>query len=239
MDTFESLEICAGAGGQAIGLERAGFEHAALVEIGAKACQTLRHNRPAWNVICKDVREFSAHEFQGVDLLSGGVPCPPFSIAGQQLGKNDERDMFPEAIRLAKECHPKAVMLENVRGLMGNKFAEYRDHIEASFEKIGLTGQWKLLNASDYGVPQLRPRAIFVALRKEFLDFFQWPSPNEEAAPTVALIQGFPADWDFPHKKTAAFRKVGNAFPPPVAEAMGKSIRAALSKQGKGFGKQA
>lgn len=101
---FSSIEICAGAGGQAIGLERAGFIHLALVEIEPRACETLRINRPHWNVIGPpdhdgDVRNFSAAPFRGkVDLLAGGVPCPPFSVAGKQLGHLDERDLFPEAL---------------------------------------------------------------------------------------------------------------------------------------------
>ena len=96
------IEICAGAGGQALGLEQAGFEALALVEYDADACSTLRKNRPKWNVIEGDVRAFSAKPFRGIDLFAGGVPCPPFSVAGKQLGSNDERDLFPEALRLIK-----------------------------------------------------------------------------------------------------------------------------------------
>ena len=106
-----SLEICAGAGGQALGLEQAGFEHTCLVEIEKAACETLRLNRPNWKVLEQDVRNFFARDLQGVDLLAGGVPCPPFSKAGKQLGHTDERDLFPEAIRLASECLPRAVMM--------------------------------------------------------------------------------------------------------------------------------
>ena len=95
--SYTSIEICAGAGGQAVGLEQAGFEHLALVEIEPVACNTLRLNRPKWNVINKDVKDFSSKEYNEVDLLAGGVPCPPFSIAGKQLGPLDERDLFPEA----------------------------------------------------------------------------------------------------------------------------------------------
>ena len=114
-----SIEICAGAGGQALGLEMAGFSHIALVEYEKKYCETLRKNRPKWNVICEDVRKFSGYPYYGkVDLLAGGVPCPPFSKAGKQLGSEDERDLFPEAIRLISEIKPRAVMLENVRGFL-------------------------------------------------------------------------------------------------------------------------
>ena len=91
------LEICAGAGGQSLGLEQAGFAHDLAVEIEPEACQTLRTNRPSWNVYEGDVREIDGTQYRGIDLLAGGVPCPPFSIAGKQLGKDDERDLFPFA----------------------------------------------------------------------------------------------------------------------------------------------
>ena len=308
---FTSIEICAGAGGQAFGLEQAGFDHVALVEIESIACATLSLNRPEWNVINKDIKDFSAKNYKGVDLLAGGVPCPPFSIAGKQLGQLDERDLFPEALRLVKECNPKAVMLENVRGILGIKFKEYRRHILDRLYKMGYQCDWRLVNSSDYGVSQLRPRAILVALKKEYFDYFKWPAKNEippltvgellyeemassgwenidnwklianNIAPTLvggskkhggadlgptrakqswarlgvdgkglanvppvngskemprltlkmtALIQGFPKEWQFAGKKTPAYRQVGNAFPPPVAKAMGLSIKKALKK---------
>ena len=302
---YTSIEICAGAGGQAIGLEQAGFDHVALVEIEPLACMTLRYNRPEWNVISKDVKLFSAKSYSNIDLFAGGVPCPPFSIAGKQLGNMDERDLFPEALRLVSECSPKAVMLENVRGLLSNKFSEYRKQIISELEAMGYIADWRLLNASDYGVSQLRPRAILVALKKEYYQYFSWPEKSistpisvgdllyEEmsslgwenarnwanganaVAPTIvggskkhggadlgptrsklawanlgidgrgladkppvngslvmpkltlkmtALIQGFPHEWKFVGKKTPAYRQVGNAFPPPVAKAVGQSI---------------
>jgi DNA (cytosine-5)-methyltransferase 1 len=308
---LKSLEICAGAGGQALGLEEAGFEHVALVEIEPLACQTLRTNRPKWNILQGDVRGFNASRYRGqIDLLAGGVPCPPFSIAGKQLGELDDRDLFPEAIRLIKECDPKAVLLENVKGLLDPKFKNYRESILMEIEKLGYKADWKLLNASDYGVSQLRPRAILVAIKKEYFDHFKWPEKQKEEpvsvgdllfeemsklgwenadewksmankiAPTLvggskkhggadlgptrarkgwavmgingigladeppapdfkgnpkltlkmaALVQGFPKDWQFAGKKTPAYRQVGNAFPPPVAKVVGKSILKALN----------
>lgn len=309
--SYTSIEICAGAGGQAIGLEQSGFQHLALVEIEKIACETLKLNRPKWNVINKDVKEFSAKEYKGVDLLAGGVPCPPFSVAGKQLGHLDERDLFPEALRLIKESDPKAVMLENVRGLLDIKFKEYRRHILDQLYKMGYLCDWKLVNASDYGVSQLRPRAILVALKRPYFDFFEWPSKfnsppltvgellyeemsslgwenvdnwkklANSIAPTLvggskkhggadlgptrakqswallgidgkgladsppingskvmprltlkmtALVQGFPKNWEFAGKKTPAYRQVGNAFPPPVAKAIGTSIKKALKQ---------
>lgn len=175
--TLTCIEICAGAGGQALGLEQAGFEALAHVELDRHACNTLRVNRPNWNVIESDVRNFSAHQFEGVDLLAGGVPCPPFSVAGKQLGSNDERDLFPEAIRLVTECRPKAVMLENVRGFLDAVFTDYRLHLKGQLEKLGYIASWHLVNASDFGVPQLRPRVVVVAIRKDFIKSFYPPIP--------------------------------------------------------------
>ena len=167
-----SLEICTGGGGQALGLEKAGFEHLAVVEIEHAACETLRLNRPQWNVIEGDVCNFSSKPFKGVDLLAGGVPCPPFSRAGKQLGADDERDLFPEAIRLIDECRPRAVMLENVRGILDAVFADYRKNVERQLKKLDYETEWRLLNASDFGVSQLRPRVIFVGFKKSVSDNF-------------------------------------------------------------------
>src|SRR5947209_767326 len=127
-----SLELCAGGGGQALGLEKAGFWHVALVERDAQARETLRLNRPHWKVIEgeeRDLRFFNGRYYKGVDLVAGGVPCPPFSKAGKQLGHGDERNLFPEAIRVVRESQPKAVMLENVRGLLDAVFEDYRKYI--------------------------------------------------------------------------------------------------------------
>ena len=107
------LELCAGGGGQALGLEMAGFRTEAVVEIEVKFCETLRFNRPHWNVIQQDIKTLSGKAFEGVDLIAGGVPCPPFSFAGKQLGEKDERDLFPAALRIVNEARPKAVLLEN------------------------------------------------------------------------------------------------------------------------------
>src|SRR5262249_30280278 len=114
-----AVEICAGAGGQALGFERAGLNHVALVENDRHACATLLRNRPYWNALEDDVTQWHASRYRGlVDLFAGGVPCPPFSKAGKQLGAGDDRDLFPHAMRLIRECQPQAVMLENVRGLL-------------------------------------------------------------------------------------------------------------------------
>ena len=176
------VEICAGAGGQALGLHMAGFQHVALVEYEQEYCDVLKQNMPEWNVICGDVHFFDGKPFAGIDLLAGGVPCPPFSVASKQLGKDDERDLFPEAIRLIEEIKPRAVMLENVRGLLDPKFDEYRQHILDSITNIGYRVQIQLLNASDYGVPQLRPRVIIIGIRNDEAGTFSYPKPHPEDA---------------------------------------------------------
>lgn len=378
-----SIEICAGAGGQAVGLHNAGFDHLALVEWDQHAVQTLRANVDGWpgwteeraqSIEPMDVKEFLGsrlHKSLGLgegdlDLLAGGVPCPPFSLAGKRLGRDDERDLFPDALRIVKELMPKAVMIENVRGILEppEVFIDYRNDILNELRDAGysvpevdsdllpasqdvlMRKVWRRLDASDFGVPQLRPRAILVAIRSDLLkdggpefvwpkrllggevtvaeqlektmrercgDFWdknKWGEPakpgdrtgkdvyedwleaaekaaaaGKGVAPTLvggsrkhggadlgptrakrawaamgvdamgvandreecdperdlfreagpmltveqaAIIQGFPRDWKFQGKKTARYRQVGNAFPPPVAEAVGRAIAAVL-----------
>jgi DNA (cytosine-5)-methyltransferase 1 len=307
---LSSLEICSGAGGQALGLEMAGFDHEALVEIDKSACATLKLNRPQWDVRQADVTSFNASTFRGIDLLAGGVPCPPFSKAGKQLGAEDERDLFPQAIRLVDEARPRAVLLENVRGFFDPQFDSYRSILSAQLEKLGYFCFWKLLQSSDYGVSQLRPRAILVAIEKCSAINFSWPIPKlttpqtvgellidlisekswkgaqdwkakaNTIAPTLvggskkhggpdlgptrarkawaalgvdgigivdsapdrdfegmprlttrmaARVQGFPDSWKFEGKKTPVYRQIGNAFPPPVAKAVGQQIALAIT----------
>jgi DNA (cytosine-5)-methyltransferase 1 len=182
---MHSIEFCAGAGGQALGLEQAGFKHSALVEIEADYAKTLRLNRPLWNVFTEDMNLFDGTPFKGVELLTGGLPCPPFSVAGKQLGENDERNLFPAAIRLIDEIKPKAVMIENVRGFLSPVFEEYRLFLKAEFRKLGYQIDWRLLNASDLGVPQLRPRVVIIALRSDLVDAFDWPDVLPHNPPTV------------------------------------------------------
>lgn len=172
---MQSIEFCAGAGGQALGLEQAGFNHAALVEIEADYCKTLRLNRPQWDVRNDDMSLFDGRPFKGIDLFAGGLPCPPFSVAGKQLGEKDERNLFPAAIRLVDEIRPKAIMIENVKGFLSPIFEDYRLYLKREFHKLGYHLDWRLLNASDFGVPQLRPRVVLVALKQSHVEHFSWP----------------------------------------------------------------
>ncbi len=263
------------------------------------------------------------------------MPCPPFSAAGKQLGPDDERDLFPTMLDLVSYLKPKAVMIENVRGLLEppRKFQRYRDDVIKTrlLAEGYVICDWRVVKACDYGVPQLRPRSILIAMQPQFAAHFTWPTPErgeqvtvaKALAPTMrkrfgdssagkkayarwhkaastgiaptlvggskkhggadlgptraraawrklgidarsvaddpeatknsardlystdkdgqpigprltvaqaAIIQGFPAHWRFAGRKTTAYRQVGNAFPPPVARAVGKHIIAALEK---------
>jgi DNA (cytosine-5)-methyltransferase 1 len=185
---LRSIEMCAGAGGQALGLEHAGFHHDALIEIESSYCKTLQFNRPQWNVFCRSLVDFSAEPYAGIDLLAGGLPCPPFSKAGKQHGENDERNLFPEALRLIDECRPRAVMIENVRGFLDAVFEDYRLFLKSQLRKLGYETEWRLLNASEFGVPQLRPRVVIVALYKDVASDFEWPAVAAHNPPTVGQI---------------------------------------------------
>jgi DNA (cytosine-5)-methyltransferase 1 len=303
-------EFCVGGGGQALGLEAAGYDCVSAVEVDASCCTTLRLNRPQWNVLQEDMHDVDGSRWRGVDLFAAGVPCPPFSIAGKQLGTEDDRDLFPQALRIIEQMKPSAVMLENVPGFASAKFADYRKKLQEQLQKMGFESEWQVLQAADYGVPQLRPRFILVALPKKRMALFKWPREAkrqstvgntlrdlmgvngwkgasrwaegaQDIAPTVvggskkhggpdlgptrarkqwrqlgvdglgiadqaprsdfpldglprltvrmvARVQGFPDFWKFSGKKTAAYRQVGNAFPPPVAAHVGLAIAHAL-----------
>lgn len=187
--SLSTLELCAGAGGQSLGLEQAGIGHTGLIEIDAHACATLRLNRPAWNVLEQDLTKITdVSAFKGVDIVSGGLPCPPFSKAGKQLGHNDERNLFPAAIDIVDQLRPRAVMIENVRGILDAVFEDYRKYIAGMLQKLGYVTDWRLLNASDFGVPQLRPRVVFVAIQTDYADRFTWPEPSGVPAPSVGEV---------------------------------------------------
>jgi DNA (cytosine-5)-methyltransferase 1 len=210
-----TIELCAGAGGQAIGLEQAGIEHVCLVEINKSACDTLRLNRPTWNVIEQDLNKFDGERFKGVDLISGGLPCPPFSVAGKQLGRDDERNLFPAMIRLVDQVRPRAVMIENVRGFLDAVFQDYRGYVRDELIKLGYEPGWKLMNASEFGVPQLRPRVVFVAIRKDFSEHFSWPEPADLMPKSVGevLVELMGSNgW----KGAAAWAKRANEIAPTI-----------------------
>lgn len=277
---------------------------------------------PEWRVDSRDVREVDFSDFKDdeIDLVAGGVPCTPASKAGKQLGASDSRNLWPEALRMVEEVRPRAAMFENVRGLMDDKFAAWRQETLDRLEALGYRNpEWRMIYAADFGVPQLRPRSVLVAFRDATdRERFRWPEPTTPGgarvtvgetlkdlvaangwsdagrwatdvaatiAPTLvggsekhggpdlgptraraqwlrlgvdgrgladhgvapgpdwpanapfklnvrmaARIQGFPDAWKIDEvlRKTNAYKTMGNAFPPPVARAMGVAIRDAL-----------
>ncbi len=188
--SLKTLELCCGGGGAALGLELAKFEPVALLDIDRHACATLRHNRPYWNVIEADIRRFDATYWRGVDLLSGGLPCPPFSIAGKQLGSDDERDLFPTMLRIVKEVQPRAVLIENVRGILTDRFASFRARVDDGLNGEGFDTYWTAFNASQFGVPQQRFRVFLVALRRGHTKPLSWPITAASAPSTVGEAIG-------------------------------------------------
>lgn len=320
------MEICAGAGGQALGLERAGFDPVMLIDTDPHACATLRANRPEWDVRRIDLLEFVGHDHPqvlDVDLLAGGLPRLPYTIAGKRRRVEERYDLMRAAIWLATEIRPGAIMLENVPALVKDPgFVDVRDFVAEELKNNGYEHVWGILDAQDYGVPQRREHGVLVAMRPEDLARFEWPEPvggaatvgevlwrsmgsrgwagarewrliaNEVAppivggatgrggadlgptrskdiwarlgvngnsiaddvpgpdfvmrmsddprdrsglpkltVPQVAVLQGFPEDWTITGGKTARYRQIAQAFPPPLAAALGSKIAQALSGQ--------
>lgn len=177
------IELFAGAGGLALGLEQAGFDGLTYVEMNGDACETLRRNRSGWNVIERDVHEIDFRQYDGqVDLVSGGFPCQAFSMAGKRLGFGDIRGtLFAEIIRCAGETHPKMLLMENVKGLLSHDGGRTFETIRHEVEKAGYSLQWKVLNASYHGVGQARERIVMIGIRDDLTDkvSFEYPEPDD------------------------------------------------------------
>ena len=179
---YKLLELFAGAGGLAIGMEKAGFDSVLLNEIDKHACNTLRLNRPDWNVVEGDIANINFSEYKGqVDILSGGFPCQAFSYAGKKLGFEDTRGtLFFEFARAVKETSPKVLIAENVRGLLKHDSGKTIEAISAVIDELGYKlVEPRVLKAVFYQVPQKRERLFLVGIRKDLahLAEFGWPSP--------------------------------------------------------------
>lgn len=176
---FRSIELFAGGGGLALGLERAGFDHVLLNELMPEACNTLRANRPKWNIVEGDVSKIDFTEFRGVDLVSGGFPCQAFSYAGHRAGFDDARGtLFFEWARVIKETQPRMFLGENVRGLLTHDNGKTMEVIKSVIKELGYTLiDPHVLKAIFYRVPQKRERLILVGVRNDLLPFFEfnWP----------------------------------------------------------------
>ena len=178
--SYKIIELFAGAGGLALGLEKAGFQSLLLNEIDRDACETLKKNRVNWNVKNCDIKEYDFTKFKGeVDLLTGGFPCQAFSYSGKKLGFNDTRGtLFYEFARAVKETNPKVILAENVKGLVSHNSGKTLETIKGIIDEIGYElVEPKVLKAIFYKVPQKRERIFLVAIRKDLSKFVSFNYP--------------------------------------------------------------
>ncbi len=181
--SYNSIELFAGAGGLALGLEKAGINHLLLNEIDKYAAKSLKTNRPEWNVICDDIKNIDFTPYQGIDIVTGGFPCQAFSYAGKKRGLEDTRGtLFYEFARALKESNAKVFLAENVRGLLSHDKGETIKTIIATFEELGYhVYEPKLLKAVYHHVPQKRERIFIIGIKKEYQKKakLEWPTPNK------------------------------------------------------------
>lgn len=215
--TYTSIELFAGAGGLALGLEMAGFEHIGLVEFDKSAANTLKVNRPNWNILCEDVelvakrdleKEFGIKKFQ-LDLLSGGAPCQSFSYAGKRLGLEDVRGtMFYHYATFLKKLQPKMFLFENVKGLLTHDKGKTFKTIYDIFEEQGYKVTYSVLNALDYGVAQKRERLIVIGIRNDLADdvTFEFPKKYNKQLVLRDILQ------DVPESECAKYSKEKEAI---------------------------
>lgn len=238
---YKSIELFAGAGGLALGLEQAGFDGQAFVEIEPVFCQTLQENRPNWHVICGDIHALHFTHLKKIDLISGGAPCQSFSYAGKRLGFEDTRGtLFYEYARIVKEVQPKMIMFENVRGLVNHDKGRTFSTILAVFEQLGYNLQYKVLNACYYGVGQKRERLIIIGIRNDLDTVFEFPEPDQYQTVLRDVLQNVPSSDYQPYsqRKYAVMKQVppGGCWvdlPDDVArEYMGKSYFSGGGRRG-------
>ena len=223
MKNRKCIELFAGAGGLALGLEQAGFEEVALIEIDKTACETLKLNRPKWNVLNEDIvevskrnllKEFNLKEGE-LDLISGGYPCQSFSYAGKKLGLDDIRGtMFYYYAEFIKQLKPKMFFAENVKGLTTHDGGKTIETMINVFEDLGYKVEWKVLNAWDYGVAEKRQRVVIIGIRKDLTDKvkFEYPIPHEYKPVLRDVLKDVPESVGakYPEKK----KKVFDLVPP-------------------------
>jgi DNA (cytosine-5)-methyltransferase 1 len=209
---YKSIELFAGAGGLAIGLEKAGFNPIALNEINTDACNTLRKNLPKWNVIEGDIVNVDFSNYQNIDLLSGGFPCQSFSYAGNKLGFKDIRGtLFFEFARAIKELKPQVFLGENVKGLLSHEKGKTLESIKSVISELGYTlVEPKVLKAIFYRVPQKRERLFLVGIRNDLVQYadFSWPEPYSRVMTLAdALKKGELYNTDCPKSQGQSYSK--------------------------------
>ena len=177
-----AIELFAGAGGLALGLEKAGIKTLEYVEFDKACCETLRTNRPEWNVICDDIHNVDFTAFRDkVDIVTGGFPCQAFSFAGKKLGFDDTRGtLFHEFARCVQEVHPKVFLAENVRGLVSHDKGRTLSTIISVLESLGYHTQQKVMNACYFGVGQKRERIVIIGIRNDLDINFTYPIEDEK-----------------------------------------------------------
>lgn len=200
---YRSIELFAGAGGLALGLEMAGFEHIGLIEYDKSAANTLKFNRPNWNVLCEDIgkvalrdleKEFGIKKYD-LELLSGGAPCQSFSYAGKRLGLEDTRGtMFYHYATFLKKLQPKMFLFENVRGLLTHDKGKTFNTIYNIFEEQGYKVDYSVLNALHYGVAQKRERLIVIGIRNDLTEKvkFEFPKKYEKQLVLRDILKDVP-----------------------------------------------
>ncbi len=208
-NAYTVLELFAGAGGLAVGMERAGLKCAALNEIDKFACNTLRKNRPEWNVLEGDIKEFNFSSYYNkIDVVTGGFPCQAFSYAGKKLGLADARGtLFYEFARVVKEVNPPICIGENVRGLLSHDGGRTLKGMISILDEIGYKVMpVQVLKAIHYKVPQKRERLILVGVRKDIDIEFEYPKPNNKIYNLdAALKKGELFDCDVPESIGAKY----------------------------------
>lgn len=180
---YTSIDLFAGAGGTALGLELAGFSHVLVNEKAKEPAATLRNNRPDWNVIEGDVSNVSFADYvDKVDLVEGGFPCQSFSYAGKRAGLDDTRGtLFYEFARAVKEVRPKVFMGENVKGLLTHNKGETFANMISVMTSLGYRSYWEVMDASYYDVPQKRERLILIGIRNDLKGDYSFPTAKTKA----------------------------------------------------------
>ncbi|WP_434343734.1 DNA cytosine methyltransferase [Mycoplasma sp. 06067-C1-B144P-99-0482-3] len=202
-NSYKSIELFAGAGGLALGLEQAGFEHIGLVEFDKQAVETLKFNRPNWNIIFEDVQKVSQRDLKKefnlkereLDLLSGGAPCQSFSYAGKRLGLNDIRGtMFYHYATFLNKLKPKMFLFENVKGLLTHNKGQTFQTICDIFSQQGYQITYKVLNALDYMVAQKRERLIVIGIRNDLTNLikFEFPKKHQKKLVLKDILKNVP-----------------------------------------------